>query len=83
MSEPAIVTKLLGRLQKAIPAWQGWARRAWCQEQRRRLTGAGRSVVWVRGDKEPWAQWGARHGFFDVERMDGLPYLRALGAPVV
>jgi len=38
-------------------------------------------VVWVRGDSLPWAEWGARHGYFEVQRMDGLPYLRLLGAP--
>jgi hypothetical protein len=38
--------------------------------------------VWVRGDAVPWAEWGARRGYFEVQQMDGLSYLRALGAPV-
>jgi hypothetical protein len=54
------------------------ARGAWCRKQRRNLNLPGRSVVWVRGDAVPWAEWGARHGYFEVEQMDGLSYLRAL-----
>jgi hypothetical protein len=63
----------------------GWAsapfggRRAWCHKQRRHLSIPGHSVVWVRGEKVPWAVWGARRGYFEVQLMDGLPYLRALG----
>ncbi len=63
-------------------AWDPLARGAWCRKQRRHLRVSGHSVVWVRGDAVPWAEWGARHGYFEVQRMDGLPYLRALGAPV-
>jgi hypothetical protein len=59
----------------------GFARGAWCREQRRHLRLPGHSVVWVRGEAVPWAEWGARQGYFEVQRMDGLPYLRALGAP--
>jgi hypothetical protein len=54
------------------------ARGAWCRKQRRCLNGPGHSVVWVRGDAVRWAEWGARHGYFEVEQMDGLSYLRAL-----
>lgn len=64
------------------PAWNPLARGAWCRKQRRHLRVPGHSVVWVRGDAVPWAEWGARRGYFEVQRMDGLPYLRALGAPV-
>lgn len=60
-------------------AWDPFARGAWCRQQRRRLRAAGNPVVWVRGDAVAWAEWGARHGYFEVQRMDGLPYLRALG----
>ena len=60
--------------------WAPLARGAWCRKQRRHLRVAGHSVVWVRGDAVPWAEWGARRGYFEVQRMDGLPYLRALGA---
>jgi hypothetical protein len=54
------------------------ARGAWCRKQRRNLDLPGHSVVWVRGDAMRWAEWGARHGYFEVEQMDGLSYLRAL-----
>jgi hypothetical protein len=54
------------------------ARGVWCRKQRRNLKLPGHSVVWVRGDAVRWAEWGARHGYFDVEQMDGLSYLRAL-----
>jgi hypothetical protein len=65
-------------------AWNPMARIAWCRKQRRQLGVPGHSVVWVRGETLlPWAQWGARRGYFDVEQMDGLSYLRPLGAPVV
>jgi hypothetical protein len=64
------------------PVWDLFARRAWCRKQRRELGIRGHSVVWVRGAVVPWAEWGARRGYFEVERMDGLPYLRALGAPI-
>jgi hypothetical protein len=57
-------------------------RGAWCRKQRRHLGVPGHSVVWVRGDALPWAEWGARQGYFEVQRMDGLPYLRAVDAPV-
>jgi hypothetical protein len=63
-------------------SWGALARGAWCRKQRRHLRVPGHSVVWVRGDAVPWAAWGARHGYFEVLHMDGLPYLRALGAPV-
>jgi hypothetical protein len=33
-------------------------------------------VIWVRGAALPWALWGARRGYFAVEYMDGLAYLR-------
>ena len=62
-------------------AWNPFARRAWCRKQRRRLGVPGQSVVWVREEAVSWAQWGARREYFEVQQMDGLSYLRALGAP--
>jgi hypothetical protein len=56
------------------------ARGAWCRKQRRELLVTGGSVVWLRGGALEWAEWGARHGYFEVQRMDGLPYLCAVGA---
>jgi hypothetical protein len=63
-------------------AWDPLARGAWCRKQRRNLRVPGQPVVWVRGAAVPWAEWGARRGYFEVERMGRLSYLRALGAPV-
>lgn len=65
------------------PVWALLARRLWCHRQRRRLGIPGSSVVWVRGPAVLWAEWGARRGYFEVERMEGLAYLRALGVPIV
>ena len=60
------------------------ARGAWCREQKRHLGVPGNSVVWIRvGNAALWAEWGARHGYFEVQQMDGLFYLRALDAPNV
>ena len=71
----AVRTQLFGS------AWDPLARLAWCRQQRRRLGVPGQAVLWIRGAALPWAEWGERHGYFEVERMDGLPYLRALPAP--
>jgi hypothetical protein len=71
------------RVHLVRPVWDLLARGAWCRRQRRHLRLPGHSVVWVRGPAVPWAEWGARRGYFDIERMDGLAYLRALGAPIV
>jgi hypothetical protein len=73
----------LAVLARMLSGWSPLARGAWCRKQRRRLRIRGHSVVWIRGDAVPWAQWGARHGYFEVEQMDGLSYLRAVGAPIV
>jgi hypothetical protein len=66
------------RLTVLAPQWSGWSRLAWCLRQKRALTGPRRAVVWGRSAELSWAMWGARHGFFEVARMDGLAYLRAL-----
>jgi hypothetical protein len=58
-------------------AWCPGARSGWCRAQRQRLRTPGHFVVWVRRESMPWAKWGARHGYFELEWMDGLAYLRA------
>lgn len=80
MTAKPLRAALTALLENVVPAWGPLARSAWCRKQRRWLREPGRSVVWVRGDELPWAKWGASRGFFDVQYMDGLPYLRALGA---
>lgn len=55
------------------------ARAEWCRSQRERLGLAGGAVVWVHRDAVAWAEWGAGQGYFLLERMDGLAYLRATG----
>jgi hypothetical protein len=80
MTAKSIPAALAAFLQSLVPASGPLARSVWCRKQRRRLRVPGHSVVWVRGQEVPWAKWGARRGFFDVQYMDGLPYLRALGA---
>ncbi|HEX9400384.1 MAG TPA: hypothetical protein VF912_09765 [Anaeromyxobacter sp.] len=72
------------RLGEALQTWGPWTRWTWCRAQRRRLRRPGGGIVWVRGSAAvTWAEWGARRGYFDVQYMDGLPYLCALAAPVV
>ena len=76
------VSELLVSLRSQLfgSALDPLARFAWCRKQRRHLGTPGHSVVWVRGEAVPWAEWGERHGYFEVQRMDGLPYLSAVGA---
>jgi hypothetical protein len=81
MTVPEFLAAVRRHLSEAIPTSGLWTRSAWCRKQRRHLAApGGGSVVWVRGDALPWAQWGARRGYFEVQYMDGLPYLRAVGA---
>jgi hypothetical protein len=63
------------RLSLLAPGRGGWARLAWCIRQQRALTGRAGKVVWVRAAELGWATWGAGHGLFAIERMDGLAYL--------
>jgi hypothetical protein len=63
------------------PVWPALARGAWCRSQRRLLLVPGHGVLWVRPDAIPWAEWGAQRGYFELGRMDGLPYLAAMAAP--
>jgi hypothetical protein len=57
--------------------WSPFARVAWCRKQRRHLLVPGHSVVWVRGAALSWARWGAGRGYFEVQQMDGLSYIRS------
>jgi hypothetical protein len=77
------VSELLVSLRNTLfgSAWNPMARFAWCRRQRRHLGVPGHPVVWLRGEVLPWAEWGERHGYFEVQRMDGLPYLSAVAAP--
>jgi len=70
------VNDFLQGLAKFLPTFGGWARRAWCNSQRRQLIGATTRVVWVSPDKVAWAAWGAERRFFEVESAGGLVYLR-------
>jgi hypothetical protein len=78
---------MLAELHKLLHGWalDPIARREWCRKQRRSLGIPGHFVVWVRRETMPWAEWGARRGYFELERMDGLAYLRAqpVGGPAV
>lgn len=65
------------RVSLLVPEWRGWGRLVWCIRQQRALVGAAGKVVWVRGAELEWATWGARHGLFAIDQMDGLPYLQA------
>jgi len=73
MTVRAFLAAVRGYLLDAIQTWGLWTPGAWCRKQRRLLASGG-SVVWVRGDAVPWAEWGARRGYFEVQ-------YRALGAP--
>ncbi len=77
MTVTAFLAAVQRQLVDAFRTGGPWTRSAWCRSQRRHLSVPGGSVVWVRGDALPWAEWGARRGYFEVQYMDGLPYLRA------
>jgi hypothetical protein len=81
MSPTALLAALRTRVIEAARTWMPGARGAWCRSQRRRLRTSGGSVVWLRGAAVGWAEWGARRGYFEVQYMDGLAYLRAASAP--
>jgi hypothetical protein len=80
MAMPAFLATVRRRLHEAIQASAPWTRGAWCRRQRRRLRVPGSPVVWVRGRAVPWAEWGASRGYFEVQYMHGLPYLRSAPA---
>jgi hypothetical protein len=71
------VTVILELLARFVPSLGGWARGAWCRQQRHRLVGVTTRVLWVSPDKVPWAVWGAEHRFFDADWAGSLLYLRA------
>ncbi|HET9553432.1 MAG TPA: hypothetical protein VFP50_10730 [Anaeromyxobacteraceae bacterium] len=59
-----------------------WARGSWCRRQRLLLRRPDHGVLWVGRDVVPWAEWGAARGYFDLQRMAGLPYLTSAAAPL-
>ncbi len=77
MSAGAFLAAICGRVADAVRTWAPGARGAWCRRQRRRLRGSEGAVIWVRGTALIWAAWGARRGYFALEYMDGLAYLRS------
>jgi len=81
-SEPVTLSTILSSVRRLLfgGTFGPLARGAWCRKQRRSLRVPGHAIVWVRDAPVAWAEWGALHGYFEVQRMDGLPYLRALGA---
>lgn len=82
MSGAARLAAFRDRVLEAFRTWVPGGRGAWCRSQRSRLQASRGTVVWVRGGAAAsWAEWGARRGYFEVHEMDGLPYLRACGAP--
>lgn len=76
--EQSTVAALFSAVRQALfgSAWDPGARLAWCRSQRRKLGIPGREVVWVDRDAVPWAEWGAGRGYFLLERMGSLAYLR-------
>jgi hypothetical protein len=77
-----LVAAIRDRVADVVQTWAPGARGGWCRSQRRRLLASSDgAVVWVRGPTLPWAEWGARRGYFAVEHMDGIAYLRALPGP--
>jgi hypothetical protein len=78
MPAPRFLSALSSTLLAALWTLASGSRGAWCRKQRRRLRTPGSSVVWVRGAAVAWAEWGARRGYFEVQYMDGLAYLRPL-----
>jgi hypothetical protein len=48
---------LLNSLARFVPSLGGWARRIWCQHQRRQLIGVTTRVLWVSPERVPWVKW--------------------------
>ena len=80
MTMKLLLAAWMRRLAQGIPVWDSLARWAWCRRQRKQLHVAEHGVVWLRGENESWALWGAKNGFFGLEWAGPLPYLRALAA---
>lgn len=78
MNAAGFAAALRDRVTEAFRTWAPGARGAWCRDQRRRLRLTEGAVIWVRGTATPWAEWGARRGYFAVGYMDAIPYLKAL-----
>ncbi len=81
MSASAFLAAIRDRVTEAVRTWAPGARGAWCRTQRSRLRSSGGAVIWVRGPALPWAEWGARRGYFAVGYMNGIAYLQALPRP--
>ncbi len=81
MSASAFLAAIRDRVAEAVRTWAPGARGAWCRTQRSRLESSDGAVIWVRGPALPWAEWGARRGYFAVAYMDGIAYLQALPRP--
>ncbi len=82
MSLAHVVAAIRDGVAEFVQTWAPGARGGWCRSQRRRLlTSSDAAVIWVRGPTLPWAEWGARRGYFAVEYMDRIAYLRALPGP--
>ncbi len=73
-----LLAALRDRLIEAGRTWAPGARGAWCRSQRSQLGSSDGAVIWVRGPALPWAEWGARRGYFVVGHMDGIAYLQSL-----
>jgi hypothetical protein len=80
MSGVGLAAAIRARVTEALRTWVPGARGTWCRDQRRRLRTSKGAVIWVRGPALPWAEWGARRGYFAVRHMDGFAYLQALPA---
>ncbi len=83
MSASAFLAAIRDRVGEAVRTWAPGARGAWCRTQRSRLRSLDGAVIWVRGPALPWAEWGARRGYFAVGYMSGIAYLQALPRPAV
>ncbi len=80
---PPALERVWAALVDAVRTWIPGARGSWCRAQRRRLRERN-SVVWVRDAAAvPWAVWGGKHGYFDVQYMDGIAYLSPVGGMVL
>jgi hypothetical protein len=80
VSVTAFLAAVWSWIANALPTWAPGGRGAWCRLQRRRLGSPGARAVWVRGTALPWAEWGARRGYFELRHMGELAYLHPVTA---
>ena len=83
LSAARLLAAIRSRVADAFQTWAPGARGEWCRRQRCRLRSSDGAVIWVRGRAVPWAEWGARRGYFVIDYMDGIAYVRALPAHAV